>query len=272
MSKPLIPAQRRERILEYLAIHKIVSSADLCNILDVSEATVRRDLEWLENDGVLERTHGGAILSQRMQFEPEYQFRAQRFMEEKREIGKAAASLIEDGDIVFINSGTTTTELIRYIRSGANITVITNNLKAPLEIGEAGCNILLIGGEFQSNSNSVAGRFAIDNLSQVYADKAFIGVDGISSKHGCTVPINAEAEVIKLMMARTHGPVNIVADHSKWGIVSNFEVASTNEIDCLVTDDGLSVIAREDLAANGIEVLIASSKSSEQRYPSQQVG
>ncbi len=265
MSKPLIPAQRREQIQEYLAMHKIVASADLCRLLDVSEATIRRDLEWLEGMGVIERTHGGAILNQRMQFEPEYNYRAERNMKAKRAIGVAAAALIEEGDIVFINSGTTTTEVIRHIRGDANVTVITNNLIATLEAAEVGLDILLVGGEFQSNSNSVAGRFAIENLSQVYADKAFIGVDGISLKHGCTVPINAEAEVIALMMERTTGPIILVADHSKWGVVSNFEVASIDQIDCLVTDIGLSAIAREDLDNKGIKVQIAGSNSDEDR-------
>lgn len=265
MSKPLIPAQRREQIQQYLAIHKIVASADLCRLLEVSEATIRRDLEWLEGMGVIERTHGGAILSQRMQIEPEYKYRAERNIKSKRAIGAAAAGMVEEGDIVFINSGTTTTEVIRHIRGDANVTVITNNLVAVLEAAEVGLDIILIGGEFQSNSNSVAGRFAIENLGQVYADKAFIGIDGISLRHGCTVPVNAEAEVITTMMERTTGPIILVADHSKWGVVSNFEVASIDQIDCLVTDVGLSAIAREDLEEKGIKVQITGSNSNDDR-------
>ena len=138
MSKSLIPAQRRERIQEYLAIHKIVRMDELYEMLDTSEATVRRDLEWLEREGVLERTHGGAILNQRMTLEPEYIQRASSNPEEKRLIGELAASLIDDGDVVFINSGTTTAQVIRHIRGDAGITVFTNNLIAVLEIGDAG--------------------------------------------------------------------------------------------------------------------------------------
>ena len=99
MSKNLIPAQRRERIQAFLAKNKIVATSDLCNLLSVSEATVRRDLERLEEEGILERTHGGAVLSQRIQLEPEYLQRAQRHPEEKRLIGMQAASQIEKGDI-----------------------------------------------------------------------------------------------------------------------------------------------------------------------------
>ena len=257
MSKPLIPAQRRERIQEYLAIHQIARSADLCDLLETSEATVRRDLEWLEQKGILERTHGGAILSQRMIFEQEYQQRAQHFPEEKKRIGELAAYLIEEGDIVFINSGTTATQVLQHIRRDSRITVFTNNVSALVDIGDPGFHYYLTGGEFQSRSNSLAGRFALDNLGMVYANKTILGVDGVSLKHGCTVPTNAEAEVVRRMIERTKGQVIIVADHSKWGVVSNFQIANIDEIDKLVTDEGFDKSAVEDLAGHSIEVLMA---------------
>src|SRR4030067_3757373 len=99
MSKTLIPAQRRERIQEYINTHKIVSMDELYRILGTSEATVRRDLEWMEREGILERTRGGAILSQRMTFEPEYNQRESTNPAEKRLIGELAASMINDGDV-----------------------------------------------------------------------------------------------------------------------------------------------------------------------------
>lgn len=257
MSKPLIPAQRRERIQEYLAIHQIARTVDLCNLLETSEATVRRDLEWLEQKGILERTHGGAILSQRMVYEQEYQQRAQHHPEEKRRIGELAASLIEEGDIVFVNSGTTATQVLQHIRSDFRISVFTNNVSAVLELGDPGFHYYLIGGEFQARSNSLAGGFAIENLKQIYANKTILGVDGISLKHGCTVPTKPEAEVVRQMIERTKGPVIVVADHSKWGVVSNFQVASIDEIDKLVVDDKLDSSAVESLAAHDVECLLA---------------
>lgn len=263
MAKPLIPAQRRDRIQEYLATHKIISTSELCALLDVSDATVRRDLEWLEQEGIIERTHGGAILSERLNFEQAYQQRAQRYTEEKRRIGALAASQIKDGDIVFINSGTTTTQLIRQIRSSADITVITNNLIGTLELGEVDFELLLLGGSFQPKSHSVAGRFAINNLSQIYANKAFIGVDGISLKHGFTVPTNAEAEVVSMMIERTNGLVAVVSDHSKWGVVSNFEIAAIHEIPRLITDDGLDQDAKETLSARSVEIQVAAGNAAQ---------
>ena len=257
MSKSLIPAQRRERIQEYLTTQKVARLADLSKMLDTSEATIRRDLEKLEETGFLERTHGGAVLSQRLSREPEYQQRLLDCPDEKRLIGQLAATLIEDGDVVFINGGTTTTEIIRHIRPNADITVITNNLFAALEINIIGFELILLGGIYQPVSLSVGGYFSIDNLKQVYADKTFIGIDGISLKYGCTFPTSDEAEVVRTMMERTRGPVYIVADHSKWGTVSNYMVANIEKIHSLITDDAFDVAARESLSAQSVEVLIA---------------
>ncbi len=257
MGKPLIPAQRREKIQEFLAIHQIARTADLCNLLEASEATVRRDLEWLEQKGILERTHGGAILNQRVVFEQEYQQRAQHLPEEKRLIGELAASLIEEGDIVFVNSGTTATQVLQHIRRDSRITVFTNNVNAALELGEPGFHYYLTGGEFHARSNSLAGRFALDNLNLVFANKVILGVDGVSLKHGCTVPTNPEAEVVRKMIERTKGQVIVVADHSKWGAVSNFPIANIEEMDKLVTDEGFSKEAIKDLETHSVEVLIA---------------
>jgi DeoR/GlpR family transcriptional regulator of sugar metabolism len=256
MGKQLIPAQRREWILGYLESHRVVRNDDLSGMLDVSEATVRRDLEWLESRGLLERTHGGAILSRRMPLEPEYANSAQAHPKEKRLIGAMAATLIEDGDIVFINSGTTCTQILRHIRSNANITVVTNNVGAALEVREAKFEIILLGGLFRPQSNSAGGRFAAEMLRQVYASKAFVGVDGVSLKYGCTVPTSAEAEIARLMIRRTRGPVTILADHSKWGVVSNFEVATIDQIHRLVTGHQFETAARDELVARSVEVIV----------------
>src|SRR5512140_2919988 len=127
MTKPLIPAQRRDRIQEYLAVKRIARTADLCDLLEASEATVRRDLEWLEQEGILERTHGGAILSQRVVLEPGYQQRAQTNPEEKRSIGALAGCGINEDDIVSVNSGPPTPQVIRHTLADHSISIFTNN-------------------------------------------------------------------------------------------------------------------------------------------------
>jgi DeoR family fructose operon transcriptional repressor len=255
--KTLIPAQRRKQIQELLAKHQVVQSAFLGEILQVSEATIRRDLDRLEKSGLLERTHGGAVLNQRMEVEPEYTSSAQAHPEEKFLIGARAAAMVEDGDTIFVNSGTTATQVIRHLQAKTGVTVITSNVNAALEVQAADLELILLGGTFRTRAKSVVGRFATESLRQVYANKAFIGVDGLSLKYGCTTPISEEAEIARLMIKRTRGPVIVVADHSKWGVVSNFEIAQLDQIQAVVTDQGFAPHARTQLASYAVEVLIA---------------
>ena len=261
VEQTLIPAQRRRLIREYLEIHQIARSSTLSDLLKASEATIRRDLEFLEMQGIVERTHGGAILSQRLPKEPAYAHSAQAHPEEKRAIGRAAAMLVEDGDTVFLNSGTTTTEVLRNLRSRTdlpNLTLLTSNVTAALEARDASFEVILLGGTLRPRSNSVAGRFAIDMLKQVYAKKCFVGVDGISLKYNITTPSSAEAEIAAVMIERTRGLAVVVADHSKWGVVSNFEMAKIDQIQVLVTDENLSDDARSQLEGRSVEVVVAS--------------
>lgn len=257
VTKPLIPAERRKRIQDYLSLHQVAQSAVLSEMLNVSEATTRRDLDWMEAQGLVERTHGGARLSQRMRLEPAYSSSAQSHPTEKYLIGQMAAQLIEDGDTIFVNSGTTTTQVVRHIPPHAKVTLITNNVTAALEAQSAHYEIILLGGSFRAIARSVVGRFAAATLRQVYASKAFIGTDGLSAKHGCTTPTSAEAEITQLMIERTRGPVIVVADSSKWGVVSNYELATLDQLHTLVTDAQLDAAARAELTQHTIEVLIA---------------
>jgi DeoR family fructose operon transcriptional repressor len=147
--------------------------------------------------------------------------------------------------------------VIQQIPTNSEITVFTNNLNATFEMVAPGYHYFLVGGEYQSRSRSLSGRFAVENLKQVYANKAILGVDGFSLKHGCTVPTITEAEVVRQMIERTMGQIILVADHSKWGVVSNFPVATINEIDILVTDDRMDQSAFDSLEASSIKSLIA---------------
>ena len=247
-------------IREYVENHQIIRSVDLSDLLEVSEATVRRDLEWLESQGILERTHGGAILSRQMHGEPEYSSSALSHPTEKRRIGAAAAALVDEGDIIFVDSGTTATQVIRHINPNMRVTVVTNNVRAALEVQESGMELILVGGVLRPRANSIVGSFALDSLGHIYANKTFLGVDGLSLKYGCTVPVYSEAEVMRCMVDRTHGPVIIVADFSKWRLVSNFEVASIDQIQVLVTDDGFDPMGRAELEARSVHVIVAEAK------------
>jgi len=260
MAKTLIPAQRRQRILEYLQAHRSARSTVLRDILHASEATIRRDLEWLEERGMVERSHGGAMLIQRMQQEAIYNNSARIHQLEKAWIGTSAAALVENGETIFLNNGTTTTEVMLALQRRDDldgITVFTNNVSAAVAAQDAPFGIVLLGGSFRKRSNSLVGRFAADMLRQVYANKVILGVDGVGLKHGCTSPISEEAEIGRLMIERCLGPTMVVADHSKWGVIAQYQVARMDQIDILVTDSGFPAESFNALKEAGTECIIA---------------
>ena len=259
MSPSLIPAERQRLICELARSQGIVKVADLSNRLGVSEITIRRDLETLEQEGVLERTRGGAIYSQRMRAEPLYTEKDHIHRREKQAIGQAAAALVEEGDTILINSGSTTLQVMRHLRlSGQRgVKIITSNTGKLAEAWDSDQELILTGGTFRQASSSLVGPLAVMALKQVNANKAFIGVDGISARYGLTTPILQEAEIARLMIERTHGPVIVAADHSKVGVVADFVTVPADKVDILVTDDGFDEEYRVELEELGMEIIIA---------------
>jgi DeoR family fructose operon transcriptional repressor len=258
----LIPAERRNRIYEIIRDQGIVRVSTLSDLFDVAEVTVRRDLEQLERDDLLvERTHGGAVYSRRMRMEPSYTEKDQIHREEKQQIGVEAAALIEDEDILLINSGSTTLQIFQHLADRKNLRVITSNMGVLREAQRLDLELIFLGGEYRKESNSLVGPLAQLSLQQVYASKCFIGVDGVSIKYGLTTPILLEAEVSRTMIERTRGQVIVVADHHKLGVVADFQTAPIEKIDVLVVDSGFDESYREELEELGIEIVVASGVS-----------
>lgn len=264
MSENTIPADRQKKILALLSQKGVVTVAELTRMFGVSELTIRRDLDALHRKGVLERTHGGAISNQRMSAEPPYSQKGSIHRAEKKSIGAAAAALVEEGDTLLVNSGSTTLEVIRHLR-GKKVRVITSNAGAIPEAVGSEMEVILLGGLYRSQSNSMVGALARHSLQQVYGGKAFIGTDGINLKYGLTTPILDEAEIAREMIRRTPGPVIVVADHSKLRVVSNFVTAPLEEVDILITDEKIDTELKLGFEKMGIQVVIAS--SNRQREP-----
>lgn len=255
MEQPL-PAERQQRIQELLRDRGAVRVSTLADRLGVSEVTVRRDLEELERRGLLERTHGGAIPARRIAREPAYAEAISAYPGQKRRIGATAARLVGAGETVFLNGGTTTLEVLRHVDApGARI--VTNHVGAALEAADLDVELLLIGGEYRSPSNSCVGDFATQALRRVFAGRSFIGVEGVSLRSGLTTPAAPEAEIARVMIEQTRGPVIVVADSSKVGTVADFSIAPIDVAAMLVTDDGLDPEYRSDLASAGVDVVIA---------------
>ena len=133
---------------------------------------------------------------------------------------------------------------------------MTSNVGALTEVRDSDLELILIGGSFRQQSNSLVGPLAVMTLEQVNANKAFIGVDGISARYGLTTPILQEAKIAQLMIERTHGPAIVVADHSKLGVVADFLTAPVDQVNILVTDEGFDEEYRAELEERGIEIVI----------------
>ena len=234
-----------------------MSVAELTKLFGVSELTIRRDLDALSRKGLLERTHGGALSTQHMSVEPLYSQKGTIRKREKELIGCAAAQLAQDGDTLLINSGSTTLEVIRNLRH-KKVRVITSNAGAISESVGSELEVILLGGVYRPMSNSMVGALAHLSLQQVYGNKAFIGVDGISLRYGLTTPVLGEAEIARQMIERTPGPVIVVADHSKLRVVSNFISAPVEKVDILVTDDKIDGDLRAAFERMGVEIIVAS--------------
>lgn len=256
MSENIIPADRQRRIQRMVQENGIVRVSELSRLFNVTELTIRRDLDLLEKHGILDRTHGGAILRHRISIEPLYTEKNQINREEKAAIGKAVNLFIEEGDTILANTGSTIAHVLRNL-TGKNIRVITSSARAVLDVKNPDVELILTGGVYRPQSNSLIGGFARASLEQVSGSKAVIGIDGVSIQYGLTTPVHQEAEIGRLMIERTQGPVIIAADHSKMGVVSNFVTAPIDSITMLITDAKVKRDFVEELENRNIKVIIA---------------
>ena len=257
MTTGRLPAERQQQILEIVRSEGIVRVNELSKLFGVSVLTIRRDLDQLDGKGFLERTHGGAVLRQSMSVEPPYSQKEQANIQEKISIAAKAAELIDEGDTVLVNSGSTTLAVIHALMH-KRVTIMTNNIGAARFAEEASFDLLLLGGNYRHQSNSVIGDIGLRALEGVYANKAIIGVDGFSLTYGLTTPIMQEAEMTRRMIEKTVGTVIVVADSSKIGVVSNFKTADVHRISYLVTDRrGESILSDSELRESGVTLVLA---------------
>lgn len=259
----LIPVERQEYIINLIQQRKAVRVSALSEALAVSEITIRRDLEKLEEQGILERTHGGAILTQRMRQEPLYIQKERINIELKRAIGRAAAKLVNEGETIFINSGSTNRQLFSHLGRIPNLRIITSNAAAIAELGDRdeSVELIVVGGTHRWQSNSLVGSIALSTIAQINASKTFLGVDGISVQHGLTTPIQEEAEIARAMVEHTPGSIIVVADHTKLGVVAEFVTCPLKKVTTIVTDAALEDDWRESLAAEGINIVVANEEA-----------
>ncbi len=249
------PAERREKVVEIVSAEGSIRVGDLARKLDVSEITIRRDLDYLQSRGKLERTHGGAVSNSRLRVESDFRQKRQTRQLIKQRLAKAVAGLLEGRDHIFVNSGTTMLEVLCEI-SALELHIYTNNGAHDQRISYGSADLTYLGGNLRQQSHALVGPLTMLSLSHIFADKCILGVDGFSLAGGLTSPNMMEAEVTRTMIERTRGEVILVADHSKIGVMSSFFIAEAQRIDTLVVDDGISPEYLHELQQSDIKVLV----------------
>jgi DeoR/GlpR family transcriptional regulator of sugar metabolism len=241
----MLPAERRARIVAALRRHPAVRVAALSEELGVSEITIRRDFMLLEQEGVLARTYGGAMRRQGRTYEPGYEDNALTHAAQKDRIAQAAAAMIEPRDTVFLGSGTTVAQMLRYIDPKLAARVVTHSLAAVAEARGLSIELVFLGGLYRPAIDAVEGTWALDMIAHFNADKAFLGADCLDPRAGLTTPSIAVAAIELAMIRRTRGEVAVLADSSKFGLVGAVVVCPLDQIDVVLVDDGIDAEACE---------------------------
>lgn len=249
--------ERRVKILEKLAQEEKVRVPLLAEELNVSSETVRRDLDRLDKEGKLKKVYGGAVQSRSDSWELPFEQKRRIHEAEKCAIGRAAASLVNDGDSVMLGNGTTPLELVRHLAGKKNVTLVTHSAPAlilAMEVFKG--RIIFIGGEVGTHQKSANGPLAEAMLQQLKVNKAFISAGGVSSVDGITDFDLNEASISRKMMERAEETI-ILADYSKLGKTTLAHICPLQDVSMIVTDANCPDEWRKMLAERGIELLIA---------------
>jgi DeoR family transcriptional regulator, aga operon transcriptional repressor len=250
---------RIDQILRELQRSGSVSIDSLCSMLNISIATARRDLQELEEQGLLRRTHGGAVSIEPLFYEAfrhdsSFQEQIGRHAEEKRRIAMAAADLVEDGDTIALTAGTTTTEVVRCIRNRQGVIVVTSTVNVAMEHSKRkDIEVFVTGGFLRGDWFSLVGAAANFAMSQIFVNKAFLGVNGIDAQRGLTSGNPGEAAMNRVIVNQARKKI-AVADRSKLGAVATHRFAGPEEVDILITDSGASDELIAPFVDRGIEV------------------
>jgi DeoR/GlpR family transcriptional regulator of sugar metabolism len=254
-----VTSQRRQRLLNQLERQDSVRISELAATFQVSEITVRRDLDELAEQGLLERFHGGARwIAKPRPDETSFEEKPYLHAAEKDAIGAAAAALIKSEDTVLLNGGTTTLAVLRHIKQ-PHVRVVTNNAAATSEVNGTDIELILLGGEYRARSCSLFGDLATLTLSQIHASVCILGANGVSARTGLTTSVYPEAAINRLMAERCNGNVIAVTDGSKIGITSNFASVPLLGVKILITDPSANPDELAAIKAAGVQTIVVPS-------------
>ncbi|WP_019855501.1 DeoR/GlpR family DNA-binding transcription regulator [Actinopolyspora mortivallis] len=255
----MLARQRQEMILDEVRRTGAVQVSDLVQRLGVSDMTIRRDLDALAARGAVEKVYGGATsVLDRSTDEPGFETKSMYLPEEKKAIALRASEMVRPGTALGLSAGTTTWTLARHLDDVADLTVVTNSVRIAdvlQQRGRTDRTVILTGG-VRTPSDALVGPVAVRTLQSLHLDLVFLGVHGMSTRAGFTTPNLDESETNRAL-ARAANRLVVLADHSKWSTVGISTIVGLDEVDVLVTDDGLPEQARTALEERVRELRIA---------------
>lgn len=246
---------RRDKILNKIQSEGSVRVDELSEEFNVSTVTIRNDLDFFEDKGMIHRTYGGALLRNNVYNDPSLEEKQKINMEKKSRIGKYAAGLVKDGESIILDSGTTTREIALRLKNKENLTLMTNAINIAMELaGIPALRLMLTGGVLRDKSYSLVGPEAERTMQNYYFDTFFLGVDGMDFEHGLTTSNPQEAQLNRLMVERSN-KVIAVTDSSKFGRHSFSYICDLAPIHSVITDDQISEAYEERLEKRDIDVV-----------------
>ena len=255
-SNGLLNEERRREILAALHRDGRVLVKDLARHFRISQITIRKDLEFLDGQGVIQRTHGGALPVQAgALLDPTLREKEKLHRKEKTQIARAAVRLVEEGQSVLLDSGTTTTAIARALKDMSQLTVITNAINIAAELAGTHIEVILTGGMLRKNSFSLVGPLAEQSLRQLSADILFLGVDGFDTKAGLFTPNLLESEVNRVMVEIARRTI-AVCDSSKFGRRSLCNIMPVTAVDEVITDKQIPKLDLHALKEAGVKVTL----------------
>ncbi|MCC7447372.1 MAG: DeoR/GlpR transcriptional regulator [Anaerolineae bacterium] len=244
--------ERQRAILEMVADKGVVTIDEICTQFEVSDMTARRDLSYLEGNNLLKRIHGGAIKVQAHSYEPPFRIRTRENSNEKQAIAALAATLVEDGDTIALDVGTTTLKLAEHLREKKRLTILTPSLAiASLLADQVGIRLILTGGTLRMGEQAFAGDLAVEMVNRFHVDKVFTGAAGVDLESGIA-DFDVEQTAVKRCLIAAGNQRILVTDSSKFGRKALVKAVPLSEIDTIVTDDRLDKAYQEPLKDIGI--------------------
>ncbi|MBQ3866533.1 MAG: DeoR/GlpR transcriptional regulator [Clostridia bacterium] len=246
---------RRDQIEEWLTGQKTITNEEIMDRFGISIETVRRDLAYLERQGVLKRVYGGAVKRESLRSEPQYVSREKKDFAEKQKIARAAAALLETDDSVFFDLGTTVAYVAENLSREKRIYAFTNAVRTAVALSERAGEVILTGGKLRAGEYALSGSIAKDVLSRFNIRKAVIGAAGVT-EDGVSDFIPEEADLRRFVIGNAD-TVILVADHTKFGVRAMCGVCGVSDVDILVTDEEAPKDILKCFEKNGAKVIIA---------------